>query len=245
MRGNPVSAGRERARTGARVRGRYVRGVDGGVIRLAAQYPNRRKECPQCQTYFVARRLDRVYCGPACRNRRNTTGRAERPCETCGAVFEAFPTARFCSRRCVLVSQGRARPEPLGEIQCLVCSARFVPRSSRSRYCSLACKNENYRPTGRERVRRAYRADPDRARQRNRAWRAANREHVREYQRRYREGNERHRAYMYEYRRVWAERHPVVMLAGESVRIDSLPEELRPIALLIRETRRAIKEVQR
>ena len=42
-------------------------------------------------------------------------------------------------------------------------------------------------------------------------------------------------------RRAYA-RDNVVMLAGERVRIQSLPEELQPIARLIKETRREIKK---
>jgi hypothetical protein len=44
-----------------------------------------------------------------------------------------------------------------------------------------------------------------------------------------------------EYRRRMAKNNPVIALGGERFRLNELPEELRPVALLIRETRLELK----
>jgi len=75
------------------------------------------------------------------------------------------------------------------------------------------------------------------------AWRAANRERLRAhqnaYQAAYRAANrERVNANQAAYRAT----RPRVSIGDGVVRISTLPEELRPIALLIRETRKEIRE---
>lgn len=139
-RGNPAEAGRSRAASGVRVCGRYVKGTEGGVIRLPASFPNRRKTCPTCSEWFVARqRHDQVYCSRRCGFRRHGIGMVEGQCPVCGVTFVRHPNARFCSRKCVLVARGKARLTPIDERACPECGGSFQPRNERHRFCSRVC----------------------------------------------------------------------------------------------------------
>jgi len=82
------------------------------------------------------------------------------------------------------------------------------------------------------------------------AWREANRERLRAYQAVYkaawraanRERVTANRERVNANQAAWRAADPTVRIGGDRVRISKLPEELRPIALLIRETRKEIRE---
>ncbi len=74
-------------------------------------------------------------------------------CAICHAQFDDPPRRGrpklYCSRHC-RIKAASANKRPGGEVwnpehrACDVCSAAFVPFSSRSRFCSGACRNEHY-----------------------------------------------------------------------------------------------------
>lgn len=89
----------------------------------------------------------------------------------------------------------------------------------------------------RERYREAGRAWVERNPERSRAIKQASAEARRATRRAHQ------RAFYESHRDLWADyyRATYVYLDGERMRIDALPEELRPVARLIQETRREIK----
>ncbi len=73
--------------------------------------------------------------------------RENRPCVTCGTVFNARPSAKYCSRKC----QQDGRPEcpkrrvPRITVKCIECGKTFQKlqcqiNSGRGRTCSKACR---------------------------------------------------------------------------------------------------------
>jgi hypothetical protein len=124
------------------------------------------KTCPGCGGTFRRRAGEqssgfaaRKYCGRRCR----TLGAASaawspselRPCERCGRPIphagggaRRYARRRFCSVGCASKKEGGRKapprpssPPPRPAIPCAYarCGRLFVPRSSRSRYCSDAC----------------------------------------------------------------------------------------------------------
>lgn len=82
----------------------------------------------------------RRYCSPACRPGRVDRDRSPRPCPTCGVSFSPSrrgPTRRHCSKRCYLVSVGKALAEPMPRRPCALaeCDVVFQPSSDRQRCC--------------------------------------------------------------------------------------------------------------
>ena len=84
--------------------------------------------------------------------------------------------------------------------------------------------------------------DPEQRRAYNAAYHAAHREQRRAYSAAYRAAHpEQGAAYSAAYRAA----NPELRIAGETVRIASLPTELRPLALAIREARQGIRSITR
>ena len=132
----------------------------------------------------------------------------------------------------------------LQDRRCKDCGAVFRTSGRGFRYC------ESHRETKPERARRIAREQywkyRDRKLEKARAYKAAHREELNRkraesYRRNLDYERARRRIYSSEYKR----RNPIVSVMGDKVRIHALPEEWQPIAHLILETRKEIKEVRR
>lgn len=109
----------------------YMRLYRHGTTVLPGSGP---RSCAECQTTFTAHSNRSKYC-PQCT--RDVRGEP-RVCERCGESFlrRSNTTGRWCSRRCRGLD---VRLASNGERPCAQCGARFLPRSSRQRYCSQQC----------------------------------------------------------------------------------------------------------
>lgn len=65
----------------------------------------------------------------------------QRTCESCGADFEAQPTAKYCSTSCANRAHGLARAQPAATRTCVECQTQFTPSygDKRRKYCSDGC----------------------------------------------------------------------------------------------------------
>lgn len=121
--------------------------------------PGAPRPCPQCGRAFTGPIKQRC-CSRSCGQLRRNAGqpkRSARMCEVCRATYRAtFSAQRTCSRPCGVAlrkASGRAwapRPRKLRQtaypsstiyiVQCAGCTAQFVCRSARGRWCSDRCR---------------------------------------------------------------------------------------------------------
>lgn len=91
-----------------------------------------------------------------------------------------------------------------------------------------------------------YQAHKQHANKVNRAWRTEHHDQFRAQRRRwYAEHKEQHLAVTSRNARARWETDPLVSIAGERVRLSSLPDDLRQVAQLIKEARRLIRQQSR
>jgi 5-methylcytosine-specific restriction endonuclease McrA len=115
-------------------------------------------------------------------------------CARCGRAFARSQESHvYCSARCRSASSVARRREPAPLVHCDRCGAEFTRKRLNGRYCSRRCRESAGNM-------RAYRNDPERARQRWRDWYRKNRENVIAYVREWKQANPDRRS-IYERRR--------------------------------------------
>lgn len=121
---------------------------------LFAQVDYGTRSCERCGSEFplnARNKHHRRFCSEACqRSSRPTKTNLEYECRCCGSAFFAKRTDRsgqFCSRECGFrwqQAESKAKQPASYSVfrgKCATCSARFLGKTSRAKFCSKACSN--------------------------------------------------------------------------------------------------------
>ena len=77
-----------------------------------------------------------VYCSKSCSQAHHAV-KNRRRCLVCGRRTPK-KTSRYCSKKC----RASRRKKELASKVCSICSSEFLPKSSRTAYCSRPCANK-------------------------------------------------------------------------------------------------------